>query len=135
MLRFYLTTDSLFFPISLIWTRLSPWIHFLDCPDCRLNRPRRPQADIFYRLLLFTMFKNSSRSLFLYPTLGGLKRWSRQIFSPRRYRVVLDSACRFPTIFAKMRPINPKKGSGTIGTQTTLGEMEALLIEVIINNR
>ena len=37
---------------------------------------------VFDRLLFFNMFKNSSRSLFRYPTLGGLRR-SRQIF-PRR---------------------------------------------------
>ena len=62
---------------------------------------------VFDRLLFFNMFKNSSRSLFRYPTLGGLRR-SRQIF-PRRYRVVRDSARRFPTIFAKMRPIDQKR--------------------------
>ena len=44
---------------------------------------------------------------------------------PRRYRVVLDSDRRLPTIFAKMRPIDQKKGSGTTGTKTILGEMTA----------
>ena len=41
-------------------------------------------------------------------TLGGLRR-SRQIPPPRRYRVVLDSVRRFPTIFSKMMPIDRKK--------------------------
>ena len=37
-------------------------------------RPRRPRDDGFDRIVLFNMFKNSSRSLFRYPTLGGLRR-------------------------------------------------------------
>ena len=73
---------------------------------------------VFDRLLFFNMFKNSSRSLFRYPTLGGLRR-SRQIF-PRRYRVVLDSARRFPTIFAKMRPIDQKKDRVLSGPKQSL---------------
>ena len=75
---------------------------------------------VFDRLLFFNMFKNSSRSLFRYPTLGGLRR-SRQIF-PRRYRVVRD-------YFRKNAADRPKKGSGTIGTKTILGEMAALDIK------
>ena len=43
---------------------------------------------------------------------------------------MLDSARRFPTIFAKMRPIDQKKGTGTIGTKTILGKMTALLVSV-----
>ena len=35
-----------------------------------------------------------------------------------KFRVVLDSARRFQTIFAKMRPIDQKKGSGTIRIQS-----------------
>ena len=73
---------------------------------------------VFDRLLFFNMFKNSSRSLFRYPTLGGLRR-SRQIF-PRRYRVVRDSARRFPTIFAKMRPIDQKKDRVLSGPKQSL---------------
>ena len=48
--------------------------------------------------------------------LGG------QIF-PRMYMVVLVSARRLPTIFAKNAADRPKNGSGTIGTKTILGEM------------
>ena len=74
------------------------------------------------------MFKNSSRSFVRYPTVRGLRR-SGQIF-PRMYRVVLDSTRRFPTIFAKIRPIDQQKGTGSIGTKTILGKMAALLVSV-----
>ena len=69
-----------------------------------IGRPRRPRADCFYGVLFFNLFKKSSRSLFRYPTLGGLVR-SRQIL-PRRYTLVHVSACRFPTYFAKIGPID-----------------------------
>ena len=78
--------QSCFFPIGPIW-----WI--------ASNRPL-----FFYRV---DLFKNSSRSLFRYPTLGGLRRW-RQIF-PRRYTVVLESARSFPNMFAKMRRSTKKR--------------------------
>ena len=48
----------------------------------------RPQADVFW----------SSEDWGIAPDL-----------SPPRYRVVLDRACRFPTIFAKIRTIDQKK--------------------------
>ena len=66
----------------------------------------------------FNMFKNSRQSLFWYPTLGGLRR-SCQIF-PRRYRVVLDSARRFQTIFRKNVTNQPKKGSVLSGPKQSL---------------
>ena len=42
------------------------------------------------------------------------------------YRVVGDSARRFPTIFAKMRPIDQKKARVLSGTKTMLGEMGSI---------
>jgi len=39
------------------------------------------------------------------------------------YMVVLVSARRLPTIFAKNAADRPKNRSGTIGTKTILGEM------------
>ena len=80
---------------------------------------RRPRSTVSDRLLFFNiMFKSSSRSLVRYPTLGGLRRL-RQIFS-RRYRVWLDSARRFPTIFAKMRPIDQKRDRVLSGPKHSL---------------
>ena len=67
------------------------------------------------RLLFFNMFKNGSRSLFRYPTHGGLRRLYQ--ISPRRYREVLESAGRFPTVFAKLRSVDQKTDRGLSGAK------------------
>ena len=76
--------------------------------ECGRGYTKAPECRRFLIGYCFsTCLKNGSRSLFRYPSLGELRR-SRQIF-PRRYRVVLDSARSFPTIFTKMRLIYQKK--------------------------
>ena len=101
------------------------WIIFLIGPIVvlnRLGRLRRQRIDGFWSATVFQHVKNIGRSLF--GTRLSEDR-SRQIL-PQRYRVGLDSARKFPTIFAKMRPIDQKKEPRSIGTKTILGEMAAL---------
>ena len=80
---------------------------FVIGPIVVLNWPRWPRADGSYSATFFNMFKNTTDHFF--GTQPSEDWGDRARSSSRRYRVVLDSACRLQTIFAKIPPINHKR--------------------------
>ena len=70
---------------------------------------RRPSDDLVPTgsglLLFLKMFKNSSRSLFRYPTLVGLRR-SRQTF-PRPFQVIAPDCPQVPDCFPRYAADQP----------------------------
>ena len=95
--------QGLFFPINLNWTWLSPMNQFrLDC--C----PESTKMTTGWQFLITFSVPGPRRTEAMAPDLA------------RKYKVVFDSDRRFPTIFAKMWPIDKKKDQVLSGPKQSL---------------
>ena len=108
--------QGLFFPINLNWTWLSPMNQFrLDC--C----PESTKMTTGCNLRSASVFQHVEKQQLITFSVPGPRR--TEAIAPdlaRKYKVVFDSDRRFPTIFAKMWPIDKKKDQVLSGPKQSL---------------
>ena len=109
MLRFYLTKDC-FFQSTWIGPDCPRWINFVSIVV--LNQPRWPQVDSFW--------STEKQQLITFSVPGPRRTEAIAPDLARKYKVVFDSDRRFPTIFAKMWPIDKKKDQVLLGPKQSL---------------